>query len=94
MAKSGSCFSIDVKGQSTPNFWRIREKASIENLYYVLCLVTPERLKTRFFVLPQPQLNELLQAYRVSGVKYKPEWSGMNWGTAIPFEDRWDLLPI
>lgn len=93
MAPSGATFSIDVKGQSTKNFWRIKQKVETPNLFYVLCLVGAPGQGARFFVLPQPDLIKLMREYEMSGVKFDPSWSGINWGACIPYEGRWDLLP-
>ena len=93
MAPSGVAFSVDVKGQSTKNFWRVKSKADTANLFYVLCYVAPLGSSTRFFVLPQTELKVLMQKYERSGVKFDPKWSGFNWTSCLPFEDRWDSLP-
>ncbi len=52
-------FLIDVKGQSTKNFWRIRRKKNRNNLFYVLAYV-PTGKPNRFFVLPQRDLSILM----------------------------------
>lgn len=36
LAPSGRMFLVDVKGQSTRNFWRIKAKILHPDLYYVL----------------------------------------------------------
>lgn len=93
MAPSGVTFSIDVKGQSSKNFWRIKDKPTTANLFYVLCYVAPLKEASRFFILSQAQVKRLMQQYEVSGVKYDPNWSGFNWTTCYEFEGKWDLLP-
>jgi len=85
-------FLIDVKGQSTKSFWRIREKTKRPNLFYILAHV-PLGKPNRFFVLPQRDLSTLMSTYEHSGVKFDPRFSGINWTTPFPYEDKWELLP-
>jgi len=86
-------FLVDVKGQSTKNFWRIRDKAQLPNLYYVLCFVG-DLSCNRYFCFSHKQLADEMERYKTSGVKFDPRFSGINWGQAHPFEDKWDHLPI
>jgi len=93
LAPNGRMFLIDVKGQSTPNFWRIKAKAERTDLFYVLCYVgDPSR--NRFFPMSQTTLLALMEKYRTSGVKYDERFSGFNWGDAKPYESLWDQLPL
>src|SRR5262245_30517314 len=64
-----SMFLVDVKGQSTKNFWRIKSKPKRDNLFYVLAYV-PVGEKNRFFILPQRELSKLMKEkeYEHSGV--------------------------
>jgi hypothetical protein len=93
VAPSGVAFSIDVKGQRTANFWRIKAQSETAGLFYVLCFVTAPNKLNRFFVLSQRDVSRLMSEYALSGVRFKEEWSGFNWTTAYPYEDRWDTLP-
>lgn len=83
---------IDVKGQSTKNFWRISSKTEKPGLFYVLALV---RLgyETEFYIMSEADVRREQEAYRVSGVKYDERFSGFNWGTCKPYKDAWDRLP-
>ena len=38
LAPNGQMFLVDVKGQSTRNFWRIKAKKDRPDLFYVLCV--------------------------------------------------------
>jgi len=49
-------FLIDVKGLYKRNSWKIKTKATRDNLYYVLAFV-PDDNKNRFFILSQEQAN-------------------------------------
>ncbi|MCD2171917.1 hypothetical protein [Rhizobium sp. C4] len=86
-------FLIDVKGQKSKNFWQIKKKEPTDNLFYVLAYV-PAGASNRFFIFSQSRLNEKLDEYEVSGVRFDPRFSGMNWTTAYAQENRWDVLPI
>lgn len=85
-------FLVDVKGQTTKNFWRIRPKAKRDDLFYILAYV-PKESTNRFFVLDQLQLNALIADYEISGVKFDPRFPGINWTTPHRFENQWDRLP-
>ena len=86
-------FLIDVKGQRTGSFWRIRDRAEVRSdLYYVLAFV-PQDKPNRYFVLSHAETHDLMKKYEVSGVKFDPRFSGFNWTAPHVFENRWDLLP-
>jgi hypothetical protein len=89
----GSMFLVDVKGQRTKNFWRITPKPARDNLYYVLSYVPATNEYPRFFVLSQKTLSKLMIEYEHSGIKFDPRFSGINWTTPAPHEDKWDILP-
>ncbi|MFP3542195.1 hypothetical protein SB748_01800 [Rhizobium sp. SIMBA_035] len=86
-------FLVDVKGQKTANFWQIKKKELIDNLFYVLAYV-PTVGRNRFFIFSQSQLNERLDQYEKSGVRFDPRFSGFNWTTAYAQEDKWNELPL
>jgi hypothetical protein len=90
--EQGEMFLIDVKGQSTGSFWRIREKPQRKNLFYVLAYV-PVGKANRYFVLCQSDLTKLMKSYEQSGVAFRPEFSGINWGAPAAYESKWDILP-
>ncbi|MCR6660867.1 MAG: hypothetical protein NVV72_16550 [Asticcacaulis sp.] len=84
---------IDVKGQSTPNFWRIREKQAKPNLYYVLALVRLGK-ETQFFILSESEVRQEQELYKNSGVKFDPKHAGFNWGASKKYaENCWSRLP-
>jgi hypothetical protein len=88
-------FLVDVKGQSTKNFWRIKPKPVQANLFYVLCYVAPRGRQNEFFVLSQATLNAHLEAYAGrEDIRYDARFAGMNWGTAKPYRDCWSELPL
>lgn len=93
LSPGGRMFLVDVKGQSTKNFWRIRAKDERPDLFYVLCYVG-DPSSNRFFPLSQSKLRELMDRYRTSGIKYDERFAGFNWGDALGYENDWDQLPL
>jgi hypothetical protein len=90
-------FMVDVKGQSTRNFWLIQRREPREDLYFVLVYLPRDKEPPRFFVLRSTELMNRREEYRKhiesTGGKYKDEMGGINWTTAFEYEDRWDILP-
>ena len=58
--QGGKQFWVDVKGLSKNNAWLIKKKHERLNLYYVLVRVGEVRDEDRFFILPQSEMNKLL----------------------------------
>ena len=73
-------FRVDVKGQSTRNFWLVQNRWIEEDLYYVLVYL-PRKLKEhpRFFVLSCSEMMEKREEYRrrieAKGGKYRMTWA-------------------
>jgi hypothetical protein len=103
MARSptGKPFSVDVKGLYRRNFWPVKPKESRDNLFYVLAHV-PNDQPNQFFVMTQAQVNGAIQT---NWDKYcakhglsesdagKNPFPGVEWKSAEPYRDRWDVLP-
>jgi hypothetical protein len=85
-------FLVDVKGQQTKNFWRIKEKKPQQGLFYVLTYVSLKEAN-RYFILTQEDLRKLMKKYENSGVKFDRRFSGINWKAPFPNENKWGLLP-
>jgi hypothetical protein len=98
-APSGKLFWVDVKGLSSRNAWLIKPKASREELFYILVLLSPlaekpkPRLTDRFFVLTQAEANDLEAAYRKSHPNDKGAIPGFAFADAANHEDGWGKLP-
>jgi len=92
--KTKSIVEIDVKGQKSRNFWRIKDRAARAGLFYVLALVQPGR-PNEFFVMNEADVRREQKLYRESGVKYDPRFAGFNWGACKPYggPDCWSRLP-
>jgi len=96
---SETMFWIDVKGLSSKNVWLITPKKTRNGLFYILVLLSPlaEKSKSRkvdrFFILTQPEVNDLERDYLASHPKDKGLMRGFNFSAAEIHEDRWDKLP-
>jgi hypothetical protein len=44
--------------------------------------------------MAQGTVLDLMHAYEHSGVIYNEDFSGFNWGAALPFKDDWSALPL
>jgi hypothetical protein len=86
-------FLIDVKGLYKRNSWKIKTKATRDNLYYVLAFV-PDDTDNRFFILSQEQVNTYVRAElaRLGRPDDYPS-PGIDWKQAEAHENRWDVLP-
>ncbi len=94
---AGVSFTVECKGQSTRNFWRLQRHEPDENRYYTLVCVPPE-LAPQFFVLTNNKCQELREDYKVTtvakGGKYHERFGGFNWTAPIPHKDCWSILPV
>jgi hypothetical protein len=87
-------FLIDVKGLSVRSGWMVKDKPARDGLFYILAFV-PAGGDNRFFIVPQADVNRLIDEYRASGIRYLPTHpSGFNWTTPAAFEAQWNLLPL
>jgi hypothetical protein len=92
----GQSFTVDVKGQSTRNFWLVQRREADANHYFVLVYLPPHCQPPQFFVLSSGQLMEYRSEYEAASKargKYRDDLGGMNWATALPHRDQWDVFP-
>ena len=92
----GQAFTIDVKGQSSKNFWLVQRRPANATHYFVLVYLPPKYEPPRFFVLSSDQLMKHRGEYEIAATargKYRDDLGGMNWATALPHEGQWDALP-
>ncbi len=92
----GHTFTIDVKGQSSRNFWLVQRRLINHNHFFILVYLPPNLVTPRFFVLSSEQLMCHRKEYEDKSTerkKYRDDLGGMNWSTAIPHEGKWDILP-
>ena len=79
---TGAHFMVDVKGQSTRNFWLIAKREPREDLYYILVYLPKLPDPPRFFIFRSRELMEKREEYRqhieAQGGKYRDETGGIN----------------
>jgi len=104
VSPKGKHFVVDVKGlYRAPNFWRVREKKKIDQLFYVFASVPCATDKpNRFFILTQSQVNEgirkdwkdAIARRRAKGRSGLPaDITGVTWKFAEDYEGAWKALP-
>ncbi len=91
----GKHFGIEVKGQSTKNFWRFNDRAPHSEMYYAFVFV-PQDGTPRVFVMDSATTMKLWKEYKDNAIKKGAKedniW-GLNWTQPHPFENRYDMLP-
>jgi len=97
VSPTGTHFQVDVKGLSSRNFWLIRERPCPPDLFFILVHVPLKGGHPNFFVLPASTVMSEIANLRQKTLDQRKKWvdwgAGLNWGTAAPYQDRWDLLP-
>jgi hypothetical protein len=93
----GVKFTVDVKGQSTKNFWIIQRRPENPEHYFILVFL-PKKLSDppEFFVLSSDELMRKREEYKqrmMKQGKYKDNLGGINWSTARDYKGKWDNLP-
>ena len=93
VSPSGKHFGIEVKGQSTKNFWRFNGREPHSEMYYAFVFV-PQEGAPRVFIMDSITTMRLWKQYKVEhgGDPGDNQW-GLNWKTPHVFGDRYDLLP-
>jgi hypothetical protein len=90
-------FMVDVKGQSSRNFWLMQYREIDEELFYVLVYLPKEFAAPEFYILSCAEMIKRREAYRKhiengSG-KYHDQMGGFNFGDVKDCISRWDKLP-
>jgi hypothetical protein len=95
VSPSGKHFGIEVKGQSTKNFWRFTSRSPHPDMYYAFVFVPPEG-SPRVFVMDSSTAMTMWRKYKDNaiqkGAKEHGIW-GLNWKEPHDFENRYDMLP-
>jgi hypothetical protein len=95
VSPGGKHFGIEVKGQSTPNFWRFNERAPRREMYYAFVFVPPDG-EPRVFVMRSTEAMRLWKEYKEKTMKRTGKDSGiwgLNWTQPHRFENQYDRLP-
>ncbi len=94
VSPNGKHFGIEVKGQSTRNFWRYTCPDNNLERFYVFVYVNLKG--SRVFVMTCEEAQKRWHEYRdkciAQGRDYQGQW-GIAWKTPFDCEDKWALLP-
>jgi hypothetical protein len=93
----GIHFTVDVKGQSTKNFWLIQRREPDPSHFFILVYL-PKKLQERpeFFLLTSSELMRRRHKYEEESIKrgrYNDATGGVNWSTPLDCKDCWSILP-
>ncbi len=92
----GKQFTVDVKGQSTRNFWIIQRREPNPNHYFVLVFLPKGQQPPSFYILSSDEMMKKRTEYEKESIKrgkYRDDMGGFNFTTALAYQDRWDALP-
>lgn len=97
VSPNGKHFGIEVKGQSTNNFWRFNEREPKPDMFYAFIYV-PIRGIPKVFIMESSTTMDLWNEYKNKvcerTVKNDKTYQwGINWKQPSPYENRYDLLP-
>jgi hypothetical protein len=94
---SGSQFTVDVKGQSTKNFWLIQQRVLDPGHFFILVFLSAQYAPPQYFIISSDELMCLREEYKQSALarrgKYGDDLGGINWSTALRYGGKWDTLP-
>ena len=93
---SGNHFTVDVKGQSSKNFWLIQQRPSIADHYFILVYLPAGYEKPKYFIISSDELMKKREEYKnrmIPKGKYRDALGGINWSIALDYENKWDSLP-
>lgn len=102
VSPTGKHFMVDVKGQATKSFWLIRERELKDDLFYILVYLPKGGESPQYYIFSCGELMREREAYRNyiekrysdgKGKRYREDFGGINWSTALKYKDRWDILP-
>jgi len=101
VSPSGKHFGIEVKGQSTKNFWRFNDRSPHSEMYYAFVFVPQEGLP-RVFIMNSKESMRRWKEYKDNSIKRTMEikgrfkdsgiW-GLRWTQPIEFENNYAALP-
>lgn len=93
---SGNPFTVDVKGQSSKNFWLIQRRDHKPNHYFILVYLPKNHGTPQYYILSSEELMFKREEYEKSSIvrgKYRDDLGGINWSTAFDYENKWETLP-
>lgn len=93
---SGQQFTVDVKGQSTRNFWIIQHRIFNANHFFILVYLPKNMEQPHYYILSSDELMKRRDEYRQTSEpkgKYRDDLGGINFTTALDYQDNWRILP-
>jgi hypothetical protein len=87
---------VDVKGQSTKNFWLIQRRVPNPGHFFILVFLPPQHAPPQYFIISSAELMFLREEYKQSALargKYRDDLGGIIWSTALHYGSKWDTLP-
>jgi hypothetical protein len=93
---NGSQFTVDVKGQSTKNFWLVQPRIPNPGHFFILVFLPAQYAPPQYFIISSDELMCLREEYKQSALvrgKYRDDLGGINWSTALRYGGKWDTLP-
>lgn len=94
---AGKGFTLEIKSQSTKNFWRMREPKVAEDCFYIFVFIPEDFEPLKYYIMTSQEVHTEYHAYKDRILARNPnvkdtQW-GINWTTVFPYEDKWDKLP-
>lgn len=92
----GALFTIDVKGQSTKNFWLIQRREAKSNHYFIFVYLPKDGGSPKYFIASSGNIMSHREEYKKrmeTKGRYRDDLGGINWSTALEYENKWDVLP-
>lgn len=96
-APSGNRFNVEVKSQSTKNFWRYKNREAREDLYYIFVYLDKIGEIPKLYILSSEEAMKEYNSYFKSHPSQNPK--DTNWGALFSAIQKygnpkqWDKLP-
>ena len=104
VSPSGKHFGIEVKGQSTKNFWRFNDRAPHREMYYAFVFV-PQEGSPEVFIMTSKEVMKRWKEYKDNSIERSSSkgrfvdpgdpgiiW-GLRWTQTKEFKDKYNALP-
>lgn len=95
---TGKGFTLEIKSQSTKNFWRFREPKVSKDSFYIFVFIPSETFEPlKYYIMTSQEVYAEYHKYKKDTLERNPnvmdsQW-GINWTTVFPHEGKWDKLP-
>jgi hypothetical protein len=97
VSPSGQHFAVDVKGQSTRNFWLIQRRKNRDDLYFILVYLPKDNEPPQFCIVENNEVMKRMDELKLHIISKGGQWTGkmegINWTTAFDYKECWDRLP-